>query len=451
MNLLILTIIPLLASASVQVDQANPHSPPKDFDALLSKIEAGWRTEKNESKKRLAIFNQAKDRQKILLQEAQEELVRWEQQSSILENKFSDNQKKLADLSKGVNDRLGDMASLVGVIRQMAGDTLGHLRTSLVSAQYPGRDKALADFANSNKAPSIDQLRSFWLTLQKEMIESGRSARFQAPVVLPSGEVAQREVVRAGLFNALSAKHSLIWLPESQKLSQLGRQPASRYTRRNALFSESVGGWSDLAIDPSRGALLSLLVQHPTTWERVSQGGFLGFLILGLGGITLLVALARLFYLLATYRRLARQEHDPIAQATNPLGRVFQVYHMHSDAHVDALENKLDEVILKEQAKLDRFLWAFKVVAAAAPLMGLLGTVTGMIQTFQAITLFGTGDPKLMADGISVALVTTMLGLCVAIPLLLLHSALKSLSQRMMNVLGEQSAGMVASKALEAK
>jgi biopolymer transport protein ExbB len=104
----------------------------------------------------------------------------------------------------------------------------------------------------------------------------------------------------------------------------------------------------------------------------------------------------------------------------------------------------LDEVVLRESGKLESFIWLVRIVSVVAPLMGLLGTVTGMIRTFQSITLFGAGDPRMMAGGISEALVTTMLGLVTAIPLVLLHAALANNTKKIVDTLDEQSAGLIA-------
>jgi biopolymer transport protein ExbB len=134
----------------------------------------------------------------------------------------------------------------------------------------------------------------------------------------------------------------------------------------------------------------------------------------------------------------------PEPREDNPLGRVLKVYADNKHVDMETLELKLSEAIIKETPRLQRFLLFLKIISVVAPLMGLLGTVTGMIQTFQAITLFGTGDPTLMAGGISQALVTTVLGLTVAIPMVLLHTIVSGRSRRIINVLQEQSAGIVA-------
>ena len=172
-----------------------------------------------------------------------------------------------------------------------------------------------------------------------------------------------------------------------------------------------------------------------------------GWAIIILGLFAAVIAIWRWVVLITTSRAVLTAQKNPMASDGNPLGRVLQVYEANAEADPETLELKLDEQIMRETAQLERFIWLVKVVSVVAPLMGLLGTVTGMIETFQMITLFGTGDPKMMAGGISVALVTTMLGLMVAIPLVLLHALVANSSKRVVDILEEQSTGLVASRA----
>jgi biopolymer transport protein ExbB len=279
------------------------------------------------------------------------------------------------------------------------------------------------------------------------MTEAGRIVRFPARVITPEGTEEERSVVRVGTFNAIADGEYLVWDRDIQQLRILERQPASRYLATVEDFEEATSGRTTFALDPSRGSLLELVVDTPDARERIAQGGAIGYTILVLGVVAGLVALARWVQVLLLGRRVAAQQKREQPQPDNPLGRVLAVYQENRDADPETLELKLDEAILRESASLHRFLWAIKVVSVVAPLLGLLGTVTGMIQTFQAITLFGTGDPKLMAGGISEALVTTMLGLFVAIPLVLLHAVVSSSSGRIVEVLEEQSAGIIAARA----
>ena len=227
----------------------------------------------------------------------------------------------------------------------------------------------------------------------------------------------------------------------------LNRQPPGRYLSTARELEASSDGMVRFAVDPSRGAILGLLIEAPSVEERVALGGAIGYIVLGLGAFALLIGLIRLVGLSLASLKIQGQLKSTTAKGDNAVGRMLQVYENNKTIPAEDLERKLDEVIVRESASFDRFLWIVKVIAVAAPLMGLLGTVTGMIRTFQAITLFGTGDPKLMAGGISEALVTTMLGLVVAIPLVLFHAVLSNLSKRMVDIIEEQAAGVVARRA----
>ncbi|MCG8588169.1 MAG: MotA/TolQ/ExbB proton channel family protein [Proteobacteria bacterium] len=419
------------------------------LDELLKRVQAGWRAEQAENRKREADFKKARNRQQKLLRDAKATLARLERRSEALEGQFEVNERELATLETLLAERLGTLGELFGVVRQVAGDTAGHVTTSLVSAQLPGREAFLSELGQSKELPSIDKLERLWFSLQQEMTEQGKVVRFPATVLRNDGQEVQMEVSRIGVFNAVAGGKYLRWDTDSGvgKLAELGRQPASQYLSTIDDFEGSSNGLTGIAIDPSRGAILSLLVETPDAGERIAQGGVVGYTIIGLGLATGLLGLARLVYMLLVRRQVRAQQGSGRASNGNPLGRVLAVYESNKRLDAETLELKLDEAILKESSKLDRFLWLIKVVSVVAPLMGLLGTVTGMIQTFQAITLFGTGDPKLMAGGISEALVTTMLGLCVAIPLVLLHSIMSTASRSVTEVLEEQSAGIVAQRA----
>ena len=202
-----------------------------------------------------------------------------------------------------------------------------------------------------------------------------------------------------------------------------------------------------MAVDPSRGQILGLLIQTPGIGERINQGGFVGYLIILIGLLGVAMSLWRMKYLKDEGDAINRQLKSSEPSNDNSLGRILSIYKENQGIDPETLELKVDEAILREVPQLEKYHSIIKVFAAVAPLMGLLGTVVGMIVTFQALTLFGTGDPKLMAGGISQALVTTMLGLIVAIPLVFLHSVLTSWSTSLIEILEEQSAGLIAKNA----
>jgi biopolymer transport protein ExbB len=254
-------------------------------------------------------------------------------------------------------------------------------------------------------------------------------------------------VVRVGTFNAVSEGNYLQYLAEAEKLAALARQPSRRHLASAAALEAAKSGMVGFSIDPSRGSILSLLIQTPDRRERIDQGGPIGYVTIVLGVFGFLLAVYRLVYLAFVGRKMRAQVDERRVDIGNPLGRVLSVYDQNQRADVETLELKLDEAIMKETPRLERGNNMIKLVSVIAPLLGLLGTVTGMIQTFQVMTLFGSGDPKLMASGIAEALVTTMIGLMVAIPLTFLHALVASRSKSLTQILEEQSAGIVAAQA----
>ena len=419
----------------------------KSLDQLLAKVKQGYAEERQALKKREAEFRSARNRQAALLASAEAELKAAEQRSADLEKEFQANELRLTEMETTLRTRLGTMGELFGVVRQVAGDTAAQLDSSIVSAQIPGRAKKLEPLAQSESLPSIAELETLWYTLMQEMTETGKVSRFSAQVSGNDGTRSERQVVRVGAFNVISDGTYLRYLPETQTLATLTRQPPSRYLSSAADLESTTDGFSRFAVDPARGAILGLLIEAPSIEERVALGGTIGYIVIGLGIFAALIGIIRLVGLALANMKISSQLKSNQPRGDNAVGRMLQVYEANKNIPAEDLERKLDEVIVRESAAFDRFLWIVKVVAVAAPLMGLLGTVTGMIRTFQAITLFGTGDPKLMAGGISEALVTTMLGLVVAIPLVLFHAVLSNLSRRMVDIVEEQAAGVVARRA----
>lgn len=437
----------MLSEGTARAEEAKATS----LDELLQRVKQGWKSENVELKQREQEFIAAREDQMKLLEDAEAELIAVQKRSESLEQQFDQNKVKTEELEKTLKMRLGTMGELFGVIRQVAGDTRSNIDGSVVSAQYGGRGDSLEKLATSKSLPSVKELEHLWYMLQHEMTESGKVVRFKAPVVSSKGEEKEQSVVRVGVFNAVSDGKFLTWMPDMRKLVELGRQPGSRYLTTVGDLEDAKSGMVTFAVDPSRGAVLSVLVQTPGFQERIHYGGVIGYIIIVLGILTIVLGLMRLAYLGVVSFKVQHQRSSKAVKTNNPLGRVINVYEQNRETDTETLGLKLDEAILRESSKLERALWAVKIVSVVSPLLGLLGTVTGMIQTFQAITLFGTGDPKLMAGGISEALVTTMLGLMVAIPLVLLHAGLRSICKRVIDVLEEQSAGIIAKRAEEAR
>ncbi len=441
MRFLLANLLILLSSAAVAQTPAN-------LDELLEQVKRDRVVEQQQNSMREAEFLEARQRQAQLLETAKAELARQEQRTETLNNAFESNESMLAEQEALLSERSGSLGELFGTVRQMANDSRAMLESSVISVQYPERVEFLQQLSERKQQPTIDELRELWLVLQQEMTESGKVETFTTPVITASGEVAERDITRIGVFTIFSDGNYLRYLPETQNLVELARQPVPRLQDVAREFvAADAGEWQPAVIDPTRGAIMALLVQTPDLKERIQQGGWIGYIIIALGIIGLLIALMRFGLLFKAERGVRKQQKQTTPDQKNPLGRILSVYDEKHADDVETLQLKLDEAILRETPAIERGLVTLAILAAVAPMLGLLGTVSGMIETFQSITLFGTGDPKLMSGGISQALVTTELGLAVAIPILLIHSALSSKSNRLIQILDEESASIVARNA----
>lgn len=428
----------------------NVQAQPKTLDELLAKVKAGAIAETKEYKERERQFRQAKNQQQALLNKAKQERDREERRSVELEATYNKQEEELAQLTERLQERLGSLRELFGILQQVSGDARGKFETSIISAQYPNRGVFLEELAKkmgtATELATIEEIERVVFELQREMTESGKVVKFNAVVNEPDGNKIEKEVIRVGAFNLIADGKYLKFNEETQTIDELVRQPSEHFlSTADDLEDAEPGEYTRIALDPSRGSILAALVQAPSWMERATeQGGLIGWLII-IGGIFgLLLALWRWMAVGSIARKVNAQIASDTPSDNNPLGRVLSVYSKNKSVDTETLELKLGEAILKETPEIVKLISLLKIIAVVAPLMGLLGTVTGMIQTFQAITLFGAGDPKLMAGGISQALVTTMLGLWVAIPMTLAHSVVNSRSRGIIHVLEEQSAGIIA-------
>ncbi|MBW2725741.1 MAG: MotA/TolQ/ExbB proton channel family protein [Deltaproteobacteria bacterium] len=434
------------AAAPAPTPSSTPTPTPTSLFELLDLVEKGLEVEKAENVRREREFQQQKENQAQLLAEAKAELARIEGLSLKYEATYNEYDRNLGQLEADLVEQLGQMGELFGVVRQVANDTGGQVWDSLISSQLGDRKELLDRLGRSKELPSTSDLERLWFELQREMTEQGQVVRYRAQVLTSEGNTEERDVVRAGPFSAVSRGKFLLWEPTENKLRELTRQPPSRYVDTVSDFESLESGYAMLALDPSRGSLLNALTDTPSPQERVDQGGAVGYVIIILGLAAFSLGIWRWAVVLATSRKVSAQQKSDYVDKGNPLGRVLAVYEDNREVDAETLELKLDEAVLRESSAITRYMWLVKTVSAIAPLLGLLGTVTGMIKTFQAITLFGAGDPKMMAGGISEALVTTMLGLITAIPLVLLYDTLANSTRYIIDVLDEQSAGLIASR-----
>lgn len=418
------------------------------LDELAEIVRRAASSEGQINKEREAEFLRERDNQRNLLGTAKSEKKREEKRSDNLKTEYDRLERELAELTTVLQERMGNLGELFGIVRQSSGDIQAALNDSMVSAQRPGRGVFLSELAQRKALPNVQELRTVWSRMVTEIAESGKVVKFNATVERANGAKEELEVVRVGVFNAVSNGSYLDWdsSKSTENLIELARQPAARYrSMASNLQNAAPGKVVAMAVDFTRGQILRAVVQSKTPIERVKEdGGPVGYVIIGVGVFGLLLCFWKAFALYSTGGRMGKQLKSETANKGNPLGRVMSVYSDNPDIDIETLELKLDEAILRETAPLETGLSFIKVLYVVAPLLGLLGTVVGMIATFQMITLFGTGDPRMMAGGISTALVTTVLGLVVAIPLTLLHAFLQGKSKALIQVLEEQAAGIIA-------
>ena len=422
------------------------------LDELLEQVKTGRVKDAAENKARLDQFRANRAQQGRLLAAEKEEQKRQEAASARMEKQFEVNDVKIIDMERAFQERLGGLKELFGVLQQASGDARGNFEASVTQVQFPDRTDFLLSFAKkmgqSNRLASMEEIERLWFELQREMTETGKVSSFTTNVVNASGEENQQEVTRIGAFNVVSDDKYLEFVPETGRLVELQRQPPSRYTGRIGDLANASSGQYPIGLDPTRGQLLGLLVQSPSLMERIAQGKTVGYVIISLGIVGVLIAIWRVLALSAVGAKVNRQiKNIDQPNTKNPLGRVLKVAQDSENTDIETIELKLGEAILRETPKFNAMLPLLKIISVVAPLLGLLGTVTGMIVTFQAITLYGAGDPKLMAGGISTALVTTVLGLCVAIPTVFLHTLVSSRARRLTQILQEEAAGMLAERA----
>lgn len=419
-------------------------APATSLDALLNKIKQERISEAKIDAAREAEFRSERADKQALLKKAKADREAEKARGKRLLQQHADNERRMTELEADLANAQGDLKEAFGVVRGVAGDATGTVAASVISAQYPGRAEKLAAIGALKGLPKLEQLEDLWFALQTEMTESAKIAQFKTTVADIEGNSSEQTVTRVGAFNLLADDKYLVYREDG--VAELARQPEARATDSIPSYL-SANGMTGLYLDPSRGALLNLLTGQATLEEKYHQGDTVGYVITAVLFFGLLIALERFITLGLMSAKIKSQLKNPNNPGNNPLGRILNVYHAAKNTDVETLELKLDEAILKEVPKLDRGISVIKVFAAIAPMLGLLGTVTGMIGTFQAITLFGTGDPKMMAGGISTALVTTVLGLVAALPLMLVHALVSGRSKSLLHVLEEQSAGLIAEHA----
>lgn len=448
---------PAGGAAATQVTDDSPTEAEQatDIDDLIESIRTGTSADTVEFNRLRTEFVQRQNEQTRLVEQARADRDEQLAISERLNDEYDANETRKEQLQDLLTERLGSLNELFGVLAQFAGDAGSSFHDSLTNVEFPEREQWLAEFAekmgNVTELPSISEIERLWYELAREASELGKVKRLpNQRVVLASGEETQQDIVRVGAFNLVGDGRYFTFEPETNSIKEIQRQPSQARYIDSTTALLNAGPNDDLVrfgIDVTRGQLLTQLIRMPDTVERIQQGKTVGYVIIVLGILGVLLSIERLITLGIAGRKVKSQLKSDTPKKNNALGRVLMVYEANKSVDTETLELKLGEAILKEQPPVQRGILFIKIISVVAPLLGLLGTVVGMINVFQQIMLFGAGDASRMAGGISQALVTTMLGLIVAIPMVLLHTVVSGSSRRIMQILQEQSAGMVARQA----
>ena len=447
-----LLVFPVNAEEEAEEAAKDPSSPSE----LLELVQKGQFADTAEQRERERKFRSEKNKQAKLLADAKAERARLEREAARLEQKFEANEALLVVAEAQLKERLGSLNEIFGHLAGLATEARNIFEQSLTSAQF-GKDreefltKLAVKMGEGVALATIPELERLWFELQREINATGEVVKFNADVIALDGTVEEREVVRVGVFNAVSDGNYLTYASTRGMYEELPSQPAGRYTSTTSDVFDADAFPVQFAVDPTGpqgGSYLASLISMSGAWERInSEGGPIGiviFYVLGLGGVGLFI------WRLVTLRGIRAAVDSQLAASTlntdNPLGRVLKIAEDNPKADTETLELKMAEQILNERPPIEKLNWLIKLISIVAPLMGLFGTIVGMIETFQMITLFGTGDPKTMASGISIALVTTWLGLMVAIPMTFMSAIVSNFSKGILETIEEQAIGMAAER-----
>ncbi len=388
--------------------------------------------------------------------------VQLQAETDQLSQTFSKNENNLAILEEQLRLETGSLGELFGVVRQAAKDLHQELEASVTVVDRAKYAPVIDQIVDAKALPSMVQLNGLWLGMVEQIEASAQLASVSVPFINADGHQANISAYRLGSMGLIGEQGYLAWNGDRIVAKPYLKQPVNGPVL-SGLASMSQVGIMSVVVDPSRGVMLEQLANAPELKDRLEHGGVVGKVILGLLAIGAIITLFRGTKLFIIRQKIKAQLKRPNEPGNNPLGRILNVYSLgvnqaelnikadinikEQTRSVEALELRLLEAIVDEQQELEKGLSMLKLLAALAPMLGLLGTVTGMIETFQVITQFGNGDPKVMAGGISTALVTTVLGLISAMPLLLAHNILSTQADAVRNILEKQGISLVAEQA----
>jgi biopolymer transport protein ExbB len=405
-----------------------------EINILLELVKTNKSIYVNEDNIRLNSFLERVAERTALLNDAKKKLADENARNKRLEADFEKYEKVLTELEESLQIKIGVLGEMFGVTRQYAGELAAASNNSVIFYEFPERLETLKAVSKI-KVHSLVELEDLWIAYFDEIVAGSEIKTFNAQITNPDGESFEGPVTRYGLFSASHDGKFVTPVSSLNSFQLLAKQPESKITRslKKHLKADE---YSKVSIDPTRGFLLSLYLDKPGWIQRIAQGKSIGFIIILIGIIGAAFSAFKIYKLREYTKEVMNESEGVVNEMTNSV---------ESNSSRESKENLIDEIIINYSGKIE---WGnnwVKFFAAVAPLLGLLGTVIGMIETFQAITLFGTGDPKQMAGGISQALITTMLGLIVAAPLLGMYTYISEKTSSIVQIL-EEKASYILSK-----
>ena len=423
------------------------------LDDLLRQVQQSNQAETAIDQAALQAFQLELTSQQGKLAEQNKHNQQLRQQMTELQQQIGSNNTDIRRLQQIANREKIDLDKLFSEFQRASQDLSGQLKKTPVSALLPGRSAQLSPFSEADFTPDLAAMKQLWLLFTEQMVASSKVSTAQHSVIGVDGLERQLLVTQIGGFGAFTAQGPLLYQADSEGYLLLGDDNAS-INQRIAAFSQAKDGYISAMIDPSAGGLLQRAMATTPWWQSFADAGMVGGLIVIVALVGFAIAGTRLVVLRRQAQRITQlksqlQSADKtavIAVSDNALGRILAIAEQHPDSSAEELSRFLDEAILAELPECRKGLGSLAVLAAVAPMLGLLGTVAGMIETFQAITAYGNSDPQVLSSGISQALLTTKFGLLAAVPLMLMHSWLSSKSDALLHVIEHQSAGLLAQR-----
>ena len=404
-----------------------------EINALLELVKTNKSIYVNEDNKRLQSFLEKINERTALLNDAKRKLENENIRNTKLEAEFEKNEKALAELEEKLQIKIGVLGELFGVTRQYAGELAAASENSVVFYEFPNRLERLKEVSKI-QVHKLSELEDLWLAYLDEIVAGSQIKTVNTQITDPDGDTVDGSIIRYGLFSA-SYKNKFVTPSSSlNSFKLLAKQPESNITRTLRQHSRA-NDYAKVSIDPTRGFLLSLYLDKPGWFQRIAQGKLIGFIIILIGVAGTAFSIFKIYKLRGYTYEVMNDDSKVLSDLNSSLN---------TNVSRESKENLVDEIIINYTGTIEFGTNWIKFFAAVAPLLGLLGTVIGMIETFQAITLFGTGDPKQMAGGISQALVTTMLGLIVAAPLLGMYTYISEKTSSIVQVLDEKASYLLS-------